>query len=330
MSSKNRTIYEKTTHIVVRNRLRMQYPRPNTRKIKFSVFLIVLLALPLVSLHSAFNTPLHHPELSRNLQTSAETPSLILTYYSRLNSTPTPLESGLKISGDHVVLNATWVPEDNVNGTLIQVYAAAIPNLIEAESTQNTVEIDTRALGNNAECAVNVTTWLLNGTVLSEVFTEVFIWNFFQPHVEVLTPNGGETWTSEHNITWIAWDNNTDDTLSFEILLSSDGGTSFQLLSAQVVNHWFVWDFSGFLSHTEYLVEVRASDGIYTTSDQSDAVFQAGGIIPTATTTNPTSSVDTTPAADALDMRLGIFVSAAIIASAFLSLIVYQQAKRLS
>ncbi|MCK5240376.1 MAG: hypothetical protein KAR33_12540, partial [Candidatus Thorarchaeota archaeon] len=80
-----------------------------------------------------------------------------------------------------------------------------------------------------------------------------------------------------------------------------------------------------------YIIEVRATDGIYTTSDRSDATFEAGGVVPTSTTTTGTTSPSTTaPPPEALDVRIGIFVAAAIIFSAFLSLIVYQQAKRLS
>ena len=331
MSSKNRTIYEKSTQRVVRKNLRIQFPRSGYRNLKSSAFLIFLLVLPFATLHFVHNTSLPTEDFSRNFQSAAETPVLLLTYYSRFNDTPTPIESGDKISGDHVILNATWTPLDNVNGTVIHVNATAIPNVISAEGTNNTVEIDTRSLGNNATCTVNVTTWLLNGTILTEIFTEVFIGNFFTPHIAVLTPNGGETWTEQHNITWIAWDNNIDDILSFEILLSADGGTSFQLITSELTTQWFLWDFSGFLRDTTYIIEVRATDGIYTTSDRSDATFEAGGVVPTSTTTTGTTIPSTTaPPPEALDVRIGIFVAAAIIFSAFLSLIVYQQAKRLS
>ncbi len=330
MSSKNRTIYEKSTHRLVRKKLRIQFSRSGYRNLKSSAILIFLLVLPFAALHFAHNPSLQTEDFSRNFQSAAETPTLSLTYYSRFNDTHTPIESGDKIAGDHVVLNATWTPLDNVNGTAIYVNATAIPNVISAEGTNNTVEIDTRSLGNNATCTVNVTTWLLNGTVLTEIFTEVFIGNFFAPHIEVLTPNGGEIWTEQHNISWIAWDNNTDDVLSFEVLLSADGGASFQLLTSELVPQWFVWDFSGFLSHTTYIIEVRATDGIYTTSDRSDATFEAGGVVPTSTTTAISTTSPTAPPPDALDVRIGIFVAAAIIFSAFLSLIVYQQPKRLS
>ncbi|MHA1906307.1 MAG: hypothetical protein ACW98Y_03355 [Candidatus Thorarchaeota archaeon] len=290
MSSKNRTIYRKTTHRMVKRKLRIPYSRSRNQKMLASAFLIFFLVLPYVALHYRHAPTSQTLDLSNEFYSAAETPTLSLTYYSRFNNTHTPVESSSKLSGDHVILNATWSPADNVNGTLIQVNAPAIPNVITAEGENNTVEIDTRALGNNATCTVNVTTQLLNGTVLKEFYTDVIIGNFFTPHIEVLTPNGGEAWPQQHNITWFAWDNNTDDVLSFEILLSADDGTTFQLLASEIETQWFVWDFSGFMNHSSYIIEVRVSDGIYTASDQSDTSFIAGGV--PSSSTSATSTCD--------------------------------------
>jgi hypothetical protein len=315
----------------MRKKLRTPLLKSNRRKILSSGFLILFLILPYLAItfvHSPSSQPI---VVSNTYYAAAETPTLALTYYSEFNQTLSPVESNSKLYGDHVTLNATWTPADNVNGTLIQVNASAIPRTISAEGTNNTVEIDTRALGNNAYCVINVTTWLLNGTILNEVFTEVFIENFFTPHIELIAPNGGENWPGVHNITWIAWDNNTDDILTFEVLLSVDGGSSFQLLASEIKTQWLVWDFSEFLRHSDNIIEVRATDGIYTVSDRSETFFTAGGVIPTTTATDTTApTAPTPPPVDALDMRLSIFIAAAIIASAVLSLVVYQQAKRLS
>ncbi len=331
LSSKNRTINKEITNTVMKYKQVTPYSALINRKLLYSVLLIFILALPLLALHFSHYSPIYDAELRGDFISSAETPTLTLTYYSRSNETRYPVQSGIELSGDHVILNATWNPADNVNGTIIVVNATAIPSVISAEGMNNTVEIDTRALGNNAFCTVNVTTWLLNGTVLSESYSNVFIGNFFAPHVQVLTPNGGENWAHQGNITWNAWDENSDDVLTFEVLFSSDGGITFQLLASELDTHWLIWDFSEFLSHNDSVIEVRATDGIYTSSDRSDSPFSAGGISTTATTTGTTpTGTNTLPAPDALDMRLSIFVAAAIIASAFLSLIVYFQAKKLS
>jgi len=254
---------------------------------------------------------------------SAETPTLALTYYSRLNTTPAFVTSGIRISGDHIMLNATWSPKDYANGTEIIVNATAIPNVIKASSDTNSVEIDTRTLGNNVTCSINVTTWLLNGTSISEVFTNVFLGNFFVPFVEVLSPNGGEVWTGSHNITWIAKDKNIDEQLTFEVHLSADNGESFQLLGSELTKTWMWWDFSIFLNLSSYIIKVHVFDGIYESFDLSDGNFTAGTIGPT----DLPSSTTPVPLSD--ETQTAIFIAAAIIMSAFLSVVVYYQAKRL-
>lgn len=256
-----------------------------------------------------------------------EVPTLVLSSYSRSNSTPMPVTSGLQIAGDHIVLNATWIPKKSVNSTGIVVNATAIPSVINATSQTNSVEIDTRALGNNATCKITVTAKLVNGTSLSQIFNNVFLGNFFVPHVKVLSPNGGEIWTGQQNITWIGWDKNSDDVLTYEVLLSPDDGETFQLLASQLSVEWLQWDFHGFLNKSTYIIMVRVSDGIYQTSDTSDSSFTAGTMNLTPTdTTIPT----TTPLVPPEDIQLALFISAAIIIGALFSVVVYYQAKHLT
>jgi len=333
LSSKDRTMYQFDTDRMMR--------RPSTicasskiqpTRIKSRVLLILLLAILFLPMSTLlFDDKIDASSSESSFQPAAETPTLSLSYYSRFNSSFAPLASGDRIAGDHIILNATWVPRDNVNGTVIQVNASAIPSVIVSESNTSSVEIDTRLLRNNATCTINVTTWLLNGTAITEIFTNVFFGNFFIPHVSVLTPNGGEKWPGQHNITWTAWDNNTDDNLSFEVLLSSDSGTSFQLISSELTDYWFMLDFATFQNLSTYVIEVRVSDGIYTISDESDSSFIAGTVAPSITSTTTETNTETTATAPTtLDSRVALFIAAAIIASAFLSLIVYHQAKRLS
>ena len=197
MSSKNRTMYTTCTEeLMPRKELSLEIVRGlhglararKPRRLTTFCFLVLLIA-PFFTSFIFQGTSMSQ---MHSFSTAAEPPVLILTYYSRTNTTPESLESGNRISGDHIILNATWLPEDNVNGTEIVVNAAAIPSIIKATSINNTVEIDTRLLGNNATCTLNVTTWLLNGTSISEFFTDIFLGNFFAPSVRVISPNGGE------------------------------------------------------------------------------------------------------------------------------------------
>lgn len=336
MSSKDRTMY----HFDIDKMMRRLPKSPQNRillstKVQLNsrallILLLITLLLPLSS--ASIQSPNAVTRSESQFSLSAETPTLSLSYYSRWNSSFTPLSSGKRIAGDHIILNATWTPRENVNGTVIQVNAPAIPSVIKSESITGSVEIDTRLLGNNATCTVNVTTWLLNGTALTQIFTNVFFGNFFVPQISLISPNGGESWPTQHNITWTASDRNSDDSLVFEVLLSSDSGHSFQLLSSELTDTWLVWDFTPFQNLSTYVVEVRVSDGIYVNSDKSDSIFSAGSVTSSTSATFTDTNTDGTPTAPSpsLDSRVGLFIAAAIIASAFLSLIVYQQAKRLS
>ncbi|MFW9933796.1 MAG: hypothetical protein ACFFDR_14260, partial [Candidatus Thorarchaeota archaeon] len=304
--------------------------RIRKRHTLLSFGLLILFILPFSS--TVFCQPAtFSSNKTTNFSSAAEPPILTLTYHTKVNTTPAPLVSGARISGDHIFITGTWLPKENVNGTKIVVNAPAIPRSIESVSTNNSVEIDTKALGNNATCIVNATTWLLNGTAISQIFTNIFLGNFFVPNVKVLSPNGGEIWTSTHNITWLASDKNADDLLTFEVHLSSDNGASFQLLGSDISKTWISWDFSEFQNLSSYVIEIQASDGIYQSLDKSDHNFTAGTVNPTSTITSPTATTaDTIPPPVSEVTQTALFIAAAIIMSAFLSVIVYYQAKKLS
>jgi len=257
---------------------------------------------------------------------SAEPPQLNLTYYSLWNETQQPIEDdGDMLIGDHIVINATWSPDTNIPRTALEIRAPVIPTVIYAESNSSSIEVNTRRLGNNATCIINATVWWGDGQEARELFYDVFIGNFFIPHVDLQEPNGGEVWTGANNITWMAWDNNTEESLTFEVLLSADGGNTYQLLGAGLKDTWFEWNCTGFLNLTTYKIQVRATDGIYIASDQSDNTFTAGDVYVPPTTTTETTT--TTTALPTLSPRIGAMIAVIIVASAFLAVGVYYVAK---
>ena len=251
-----------------------------------------------------------------------EPPTLSLTYYTRWNLTKIDVNAGDQLEGDHIILNVTWSPDTEINRTRIEVNATAIPNVIFSERNGNTVEINTRALSNNFTCVINSTIWFHNGTTMTELIPDVFLGNFFVPVVEVVTPNGYEVWTGSNNITWNAWDLNEDEELTFEVLVSSDSGITFQLLSAGLTETWFIWDCSTFLNLSTYVVEIRVSDGIFSSYDVSDAPFRAGEIEQPETTTTTTTTVEE------IDPRVIMFLTVLIISSGFIAFVVYYASKR--
>jgi len=254
---------------------------------------------------------------------SADVPSLNLTYTTRTLSTATPVHSGDVIAGDHVTIKTEWKPA--VNNSRLEVRAPAIPSTLIMDENQSTLEMDTRFLGNNATCTIIASTQLVNGTVMSIEFLDVYIGNFFMPIVQVISPNGGENWTSLHNITWTATDGNADDTLLFDVMYSDDSGASFETLVESTNKTWFEWDCSG-LNMGNYTVKVRATDGIYYSFDLSDAEFSAG-TVPTTTPT-PTTTTTPTPTDPGIESRALAFVAILLFSSAIMALVVYYAARK--
>jgi hypothetical protein len=295
-----------------------------------AIFLLLAIAITLPVTSYTYGTASYSEAVPIKFLPSAETPKLNLSYTSRTKLIDTPVKSGDTISGDHVILKAEWTPS-LVNRSRLEIFAPSIPNLLVLEDEESSLEIDTRALGNNATCIINSTAWLTNGSVIMFEFPDVYIGNYFMPKVNVLSPNGGEIWTDIHNITWSASDSNIDDTLLFDVLYSSNSGQSFETLVSSTNLTWFEWNCTGLEGLDTYLVKIKVTDGIYFTADQSDETFIAGTIIPTSTSTTPTTSPTTTPTTTPepkLDPRIIAFVAILLFSSGVMALVVYYAARK--
>ncbi|MFX1273008.1 MAG: hypothetical protein ACFFAX_15100 [Promethearchaeota archaeon] len=290
-----------------------------------SLLLLVLLVSPLLLQMQKMPDIALERHVNEFAYPSAEDVALNLTYWSRTNRSIGLVNSGDKIGGDHVIVNATWTPSGLVDHVGIEVTAPAIPSAISNSSTTNSVEIDTRGLGNNATCTINSTVWLVNGSVYSEIVENVYIGNFFIPRLTVLTPNGGETWIGMNNITWKAWDENQDETLTYEVSFSSNSGATFQPIAFNLNRTWLIWDCSECPVLSTYLIQVSATDGIYHVSDRSDATFTAGGPAPPTTSPNTTSTTTPPPP---VDPRIVTFLVLFLVTSGIMALVVYYAAKK--
>jgi len=307
----------------LRNLINPRYKLPIVIILVLVVTLVQPLVVPLSNEHN--NLPL----LSTNIP-SAENPSLNLTYYVPTNLDEIPVVSDSKIAGDHVTLRAAWTPSI-VNRSRLEVIAPAIPSTLTEDLDTHIIELDTRALGNNATCTINATAWLFNGSIVFQTFSNVHIGNFFVPKVTVTSPNVGDVWTGINNITWTASDVNIADSLLYTVLVSSDGGQSYDTLASSTSQRWFEWDCSTWDLLDTYLVEVRVTDGIYFSSDCSDSTFTAGEIIytttsPTTITTTTSTTTETTPST--LDPRLTAFVVILVISSSVMAIVVYYAARK--
>lgn len=258
---------------------------------------------------------------------SADPVALELTYYTPSNLTEAPVFSGSTIAGDHVILHARWSAAD-VNKSRLQVFAPAIPVSLSIEGSTNSLEIDTRGLGNNATCLINSTAWLTNGTVISKTVQNVYIGNFFVPRIRIISPNGGEQWTGLNTITWLAFDPNYDESLSYDVRVSSDSGVSFVTIASSLTQRYYNWNCSPYEKRDTYLIEVRVTDGIYFSSDRSNSPFTAGDIITNWTTTATTTTTTPNNQTPRIDARLAIIVAVLVLASAVMALLVYYVARK--
>ncbi len=308
------------------NRLKLVYTG-NFRSI-FG-FVIVLLIISPFTL-AMETSPIMNGESVQNFSNyntvSAEVPTLNLTYTTRTNLIDKPVVSDITIAGDHVKLKAIWTPA--MNRSRLEVHAPAIPSTLIADENETSLEIDTRYLGNNATCTIIASTWLANGTMISKEFLNVYIGNFFVPLVRIISPNGGESWTSLHNITWTASDVNIDDELFFDVLVSDNLGTSFDTLATSINQTWFEWDCSNLDQKDTYIVEVRATDSIYFSSDRSDTAFSAGSIPTSTTPTETTTTTTTHTGPTGIEPRILAFVAILLISSGVMALVVYYAARK--
>lgn len=101
-----------------------------------------------------------------------------------------------------------------------------------------------------------------------------------------MAPNGGEHWSSVQVVRWKASDADGDP-LTFALLYSRDGGTTWVPLTTGLPETAFTLDSGDLAGGTNCLVKVRASDGFHTAEDVSDGFFTVPRRPPTATITLP-------------------------------------------
>jgi hypothetical protein len=297
------------------------------KRLLIGLMLLVLLTMPRGMVSSNPHHNVAGDSLANSARPAADNPKLNLTYYTDDNPIERPVTSGSRVSGDHVRMVASWTPA-LVSESRLEIVASAIPATLVAQENDSLVELDTRALGNNATCIVNATAWLINGSVMSLAFTDIFIGNFFIPHVTVIAPNGGETWTGVNNITWTASDVNAGESLRFDVLVSNNSGVSYVPLAEGISATTYQWNSTGIELLSTYVVKVRVTDGIYFSDDTSDSPFTAGDVTTTSITSPTTSTTTSTTTNGEVEPRIIAFIVILLISSSIMALIVYYAARK--
>jgi hypothetical protein len=109
------------------------------------------------------------------------------------------------------------------------------------------------------------------------------------PKVNVLEPNGGESYAGPFTIRWEAEDADNDP-LNFVVQYSADNGATWRVVETNTFSTTLDLDDVSYLPGTKgmtALVRVFANDGLHTTSDSSDRPFSLRPQPPTAHISNP-------------------------------------------
>jgi hypothetical protein len=111
------------------------------------------------------------------------------------------------------------------------------------------------------------------------------------PTVTVLSPNGGEVWaaTGTYTITWIASDAD-DDLLTYSVLYSPNG-SEWIPVAMSITSTQLVVNAVELPGGNAARVRVLASDGVNTSSDESDAPFSVGRKGPQAFILSPDKDI---------------------------------------
>ena len=116
------------------------------------------------------------------------------------------------------------------------------------------------------------------------------------PAVQITAPNGGESFGDESiTVSWIASDED-DDPLTFNVDYSADNGNSWEPVALFITDTQTIIDPVNLPASDLGLFRVTASDGIHSSSDQSDGFFFIANHLPTGEIITP--AADTTIAAD--------------------------------
>ncbi len=205
-------------------------------------------------------------------ETSSSSDSKILVNWTSYeNPIPSPLVNDTVILGNRISLNITSndpvVPELEISNITVQLNETG--NLHNITSLTDSMTLLLPWLNHNYTAHILISAKTINGTIIGLSFQNITIHNTFAPIIsEVLMIGEGVV----KNITWVVSDFNIDDTLSFDVLLSTDGGTTFQLIASNLSDTTYLWDSTGF-AYTDYIALVRAKDSVGLQDDLESDVW---------------------------------------------------------
>jgi hypothetical protein len=188
--------------------------------------------------------------------------------------TPAPTITVVAPNGGETLLNGTV---ETIQYTSQYVANVKIEYTINGGADWTVIDNSTPALGtsswkvpnlNSSQCRVRVSDAMYGDpTDMSD--DNFVITNVVKKSIKVLSPNGAESWEAgtKHNITW-----SSTAISKVKVELTTDQGSSWNVLSDSVSSGAFEWDINQNLNSTQ--CQIRCSDATETDiADVSDATF---------------------------------------------------------
>ncbi len=172
-----------------------------------------------------------------------------------------------------VVFNWAWAYQSGVDYSL----EVDTRSTLKIENTEKNLSYDTYYLGNNGTRDVHLYGYTDTNVEFYVEINNVTFNNYFVPDISLSSPNGGEVWTGTNSINWTASSGNPSDyDPIYDILISNDGGATYELLASNVSTSPYSWDCDPWQYMTNYSIIIRVTDRNMVNQDESDTTFTAG------------------------------------------------------
>jgi len=194
-------------------------------------------------------------------------------------------------------------------------YEVTVDTLVGVTDSADANEVlyDTYDLLRNGTFTVEVYAYTDTGVVWDVTYLTLTFENFFAPEMKTVTVAGTG---AQKTISWTSSDLNAGDEHFYEVLISADGGTTYQLIALNITTTSYVWDSTSFLTRDTYRAKVKVFDNDPTenpdaaatgefwmglTDSMESSVFSAGTLAPPTTTTPPPTTTTEEPVIPILD-----------------------------
>jgi hypothetical protein len=188
------------------------------------------------------------------------------------------------------ILSLTWAYSENMTYILeVDTWDSVV--IKNEPDYLSEVLFDTYNLLRNATVNLTISATTYNG-VFSIEYIGISFGNYFTPKLDVNSPISLDPEPpplqdsgfplprpisqGRWNFTWTCSDLNVNDSNYYSVWLSSDGGSTFQLLERNLTETFFVWDSDGFLQGNNYMYRVRAYSLDFTIREDNASLCSTG------------------------------------------------------